>query len=164
MLKRRVPALAIQSRYCVYLVLIVFTLSSCGLINWINKYMLFSCKSVVVATTSARYAQPTTLNAPSASGTGQKNMSVSTTVQPSILPVTCSRSTTRSPRRAVVCRATPSAASATDRRMSTAVGARTAKSIWTTWWNMSEMMRNYWPTTASVPTTRSVALCGVYAT
>jgi len=35
--KRRVPALAIQSRYCVYLVLIVFTLSSCGLINLINK-------------------------------------------------------------------------------------------------------------------------------
>jgi len=33
MLKRRVPALAIQFRYCVYLVHIVFTLSSCGLIN-----------------------------------------------------------------------------------------------------------------------------------
>jgi len=31
MLKRWVPALAIQSRYCVHLVLIVFTLSSCGL-------------------------------------------------------------------------------------------------------------------------------------
>jgi len=37
MLKWWVPALAIQSRYCVYLVLMVFTLSSCGLINWINK-------------------------------------------------------------------------------------------------------------------------------
>jgi len=31
MFKRWVPALVIQSRYCVYLVLIVFTLSSCGL-------------------------------------------------------------------------------------------------------------------------------------
>ena len=37
MLKWCIPALAIQFSYSVYLVLIGFTISSCGLINWINK-------------------------------------------------------------------------------------------------------------------------------
>ena len=37
MLKRRVPALAIQFRHCVYVMHIVFTVSSCGLINFYNK-------------------------------------------------------------------------------------------------------------------------------